>query len=142
MGSDFGSAGGSAAHRKVKTKATEKFSPSYGVHKGYIRDPNWPPAVIPAKSHATNRRERRVPAKFSVKVGERFVKVSGDLSRGGAMFLLPQVSPTRQVMVKFGEFQALVEVITVNSKDGQVAHHTRFLDRAAAGPLWEAVKAA
>lgn len=140
MSDIFSPSSGAVAHRKLKTKNATKFSPSYGVHKGYIRDPNWPPAVIPENSTATARRERRVPAKFAVIVGRKRAVVSGDLSRGGAMFVLPLVSPLREVQVEFGGFTARVEILSVNRKGGQVAHHARYLDKAEAAPLWAAVK--
>ena len=68
MDNHFTNAGGAGSSRKFAQRETKvaRFSPSYGVRKGFIKDPNWPPAQFPEEGNATQRRFRRMPASFAV----------------------------------------------------------------------------
>jgi hypothetical protein len=133
-----GASGIGATRRKLKTTAAAKFSPSFGVHRGFIRDPNWPPPVMPENSHANARRHLRVAANFTVVLDGLPARVTGDLSRGGAMFLLPRDTGTREVLVQVGVHAARLKVLGVSDRAGQAAYHGQFLDRAESAPLWAA----
>ena len=123
-------------HRKLKDSKAHRFSPSYGVHKGLIRDPNWPPTEFPAEGNAAMRRNRRILCELSVTIDGQTHAVKGDLSKGGAMFMLPIRSETRMVTIAFASVQARAMVLTTSKKDGQVAHHSRFVDPGEGLAVW------
>jgi hypothetical protein len=118
MDSYFSGAGG-AANRKFAPRETKvaRFSPSYGVRKGFIKDPNWPPAEFPEEGNATQRRFRRMPASFAVTFeGGAPITVVGNLSSGGAMFSLPTLLSSDRVTVHFGGKAAAAQVIASETK--------------------------
>lgn len=123
-------------HRKVRNSKAHRFSPSYAVHKGLIRDPNWPPVEFPAEGNAAMRRYRRIVCELSVTIDGQSHVVKGDLSKGGAMFLLPLRQETRTVTVSFRDARAVAEVLATTKKDGQVAHHARFVDLREGQAVW------
>lgn len=127
------------SRRRVRSRASEKFSPSFGVHRGLIRDPNWPPAELPEGGSAASRRFRRVEARFDVELRGESVTVVGDVSRGGAMFLLDRRVETKVVDVLVGGRAARAEVLSVSRKGDLYAHHCRFVDAAESMPVWRAV---
>ncbi len=122
--------------RRVKKTVGEKFSPSFGVHNGLIPDPNWPPAEFPKGSVAMQRKFRRVECTVMVEVDGRRVSVPGDLSAGGAMFVLPQRAANDVVTIEVRGVRAQAKVLSVSTKGTQVAHHAQFVDAAAAKALW------
>jgi len=132
---------GSSIHRKTKKHANAQFSPSWGVHKGLIRDPNWPPAQFPEAGTAAARRSRRIACDFQVKVSGQVLNVHGDISRGGAMFILGERLPASQVVVLYKGHAASAEVISHTTRGAQTAHHLRFIASAEALPLAAAVQA-
>lgn len=129
-----------AAHRKLKKSNSAKFSPSYGVHRGLIKDPNWPPAEFPETGTAMSRRNRRVVAKFNVMVDGAPVSVEGDLSLGGAMFTMPTRLGAKSVVLELGGYKAQAEVLSASKKGNTFAHHCRFVDVNESRPLWDIVK--
>jgi hypothetical protein len=134
-------AGGSNVHRKLKKHSNAQFSPSWGVHKGLIRDPNWPPAQFPTAGTAAARRSRRIACDFQVQVGGKTLNVHGDISRGGAMFTLAERLSATQVLVSYKGRSAAAEVISHTTRGAQTAHHLRFVASAEALPLAAAVEA-
>lgn len=136
-----GSSGGhSAINRRSKDKASGKFSPSYGVHKGYIGDPNWPPPEFPEGGTAMKRKFRRITLKFNVLVGTEWTEVKGDISKGGAMFVLPKSLEQKYAHIHYGTHVARVEILSVHPKGKGIAHHGRFIDLNESVPLWNEVK--
>ena len=123
--------------RRVKTSVTEKFSPSFGVHHGMIPDPNWPPAEFPEGTVAMQRKDRRVACDFNVELGGVSTKVTGDLSRGGAMFLLPAAAGQDVVTVELRGVRAEARVLSTSPRNGQIAHHAQFMDPESAKVLWK-----
>ncbi len=136
----------SVINRKGHSTASGKFSPSFGVRRGLIKDPNWPPAEFPEHGSAASRRFRRVEMSFGVELrgrpldsaGERF-EVKGDVSEGGAMFLLDRKVDSKHVDIVVKCAVARAEVLSASKKGHFFAHHCRFLDSAEALPVWEAV---
>lgn len=129
------------SHRKVKKHSNAAFSPSWGVHKGLIRDPNWPPAQFPEAGTAAARRSRRIACDFQVLIGQQSLNVHGDISKGGAMFILTERLPVSSVVVSYKGHRATAEVISHTTRGNQTAHHLRFVASAEALPLAQAVEA-
>ncbi|MEW5741882.1 MAG: hypothetical protein AB1938_23410 [Myxococcota bacterium] len=129
------------SRRKVKKHSNAQFSPSWGVHKGLIQDPNWPPAQFPEGGTAAARRSRRFACNFEVKAGETQLHVHGDISRGGAMFILTQRLPVSTVVVSYKGLSASGEILSHTTRGTQTAHHVRFTSSAEALPLAAAVEA-
>jgi hypothetical protein len=106
-----------------------RFSPSYGVRKGFIKDPNWPPAQFPDEGNATDRRFRRIACSFKIRNDDgELISTTGDISEGGARFALKKPLVTDTVEIVGGEKKARAEIIaTVSTVHGYV-YRTRFLD--------------
>lgn len=131
----------SVINRTGKSKKAGRFSPSFGVRHGLIKDPNWPPAEMPEKGSASARRSKRVLLPFAIVVqGERY-PVTGDISEGGAMFLLGNELQQKTVDIALGDHSARAEILSVSKKGKTWAHHCRFLDAKKARALWAAVQA-
>ena len=129
----------SVIKRKGHSTASGKFSPSFGVHRGLIKDPNWPPAEFPEHGTAASRRFRRVELSFNVELRGEAHLVRGDVSEGGAMFLLDRKVETKHVDIVVNGIAARAEVLSASKKGAAFAHHCRFIDSAEALPVWEAV---
>ena len=129
----------SVINRKGVSTASGKFSPSFGVRRGLIKDPNWPPAQFPDHGSAASRRFRRVELAFDVELRGEAVSVHGDVSEGGAMFLLDRRVETSHVDIVVKGKAARAEVLSASKKGLAFAHHCRFIDSAEALPVWEAV---
>lgn len=125
--------------RRAHSDERKRFSPSYGVHKGYIKDPNWPPAHFPEEGLAAGRRTRRVQFEFVVELGGHEKTVRGDVSSGGAMFLLDERSGEKEVVVAVKAMRARAEVLSVSKKGERWAHHCRFLDSEEGQAVFEAI---
>ena len=125
--------------RTAQNKKAGKFSPSFGVRHGLIKDPNWPPAEFPEHGTAASRRFRRVNMAFGVELRGEAVQVKGDVSEGGAMFLLDRRVETKHVDIVVKGLVARAEVLSASKKGAEFAHHCRFIDSAEALPVWEAV---
>jgi hypothetical protein len=130
---------GTVINRKGHSTASGKFSPSFGVRRGLIKDPNWPPAQFPEHGTAASRRFRRVELSFDVELRGETAHVHGDVSQGGAMFLLDRRVETRHVDIVVKGKAARAEVLSASKKGNAFAHHCRFIDIAEAMPVWEAV---
>ena len=130
---------GSVINRKGHSTASGKFSPSFGVRRGLIKDPNWPPAQFPEHGTAASRRFRRVELSFDVELRGESVSVRGDVSQGGAMFLLDRRVETKHVDIVVKGKAARAEVLSTSKKGNAFAHHCRFIDASESMPVWEAV---
>lgn len=141
MDNVFNKAAGASSNRKFGDgPKVSRFSPSYGVRKGFIKDPNWPPAEFPAEGLATDRRFRRIPASFEVSVGgSEAIKVTGNLSSGGVMFAMANVLTSEKIEVAFNGHKAAAEVIASESKGARFIYRARFTDLDAAGEIWVAL---
>lgn len=129
----------SVINRTGTSKPSGKFSPSFGVRHGLIKDPNWPPAQFPESGNAASRRFRRVETKFEVVVRGVRTPVTGDISQGGAMFLLDRRLDTTTIGVVAAGKAARAEVLSVSQKGNLFAHHCRFVDVSESLPVWEAI---
>lgn len=129
----------SVINRTGTTKPSGKFSPSFGVRRGLIKDPNWPPAHFPEGGNAASRRFRRIETKFEVVVRGTRSPVTGDISEGGAMFLLDRRLDTTTIGVVVAGKAARAEVLSVSEKGNLFAHHCRFVDVSESLPVWEAI---
>ncbi len=138
--SEFGSIAGSVNGRKLASKETMRFSPSYGVRMGFIKDPNWPPAQFPDEGNATDRRYRRIACTFKVRNDDgELISTTGDISSGGARFALKRPLVTDTVEIVGGNRKARAEIIaTVSTVNGYV-YRTRFLDLIEAEPVVAAI---
>ena len=121
-----------------KTQKTKPQSPSYGVHNGLIRNPNWPPP--PGVEMPTDRRmSPRFEYSFELLYAGRAITVNGDVSATGAMFVLERLMPTSHVELSVripGESlprRVAGEVIRTSYKGAHIAHHVRFNDPAQLG---------
>jgi len=141
MDNVFTKAAGAGSNRKfTQGPKGARFSPSYGVRKGFIKDPNWPPAEFPTEGLATSRRFRRILAAFEVRVGDGAVqKVTGNLSSVGVMFAMEGVLGGHTVQVMFGGHTAAATVIASELKDGMFVYRAHFTDLDAAGEIWVAL---
>ena len=145
MDNFFNKAAGASSNRKFSNQPkVARFSPSYGVRHGFIKDPNWPPAQFPEEGNAAQRRFRRMPANFEVRIGGgAAVAVSGNVSAGGVMFRLASALVSEQIEVNCGGERAQAEVIAAESDGGQFMYRAHFLDASEAAAVWVAlVKAA
>lgn len=129
----------SVINRSGRSTASGKFSPSFGVHRGLIKDPNWPPAQFPEHGTAASRRFRRVETKFVISVRGEELEVKGDVSEGGAMFLLDRRLEVKALHVVVGGKAARAEVLSCSKKGNLFAHHCRFTSVDEAQPVWAAV---
>jgi len=139
MDNFFNKAAGAGSNRKFGQHAQKvaRFSPSYGVRKGFIKDPNWPPAEFPAEGLATSRRFRRIPASFQVSVGGNApITVTGNLSSGGVMFAMANVLTSEKIEIAFAGHKAAAEVIASESKGPMFIYRAHFTDLDAAGEIW------
>jgi len=125
--------------RKAHSESKRRFSPSYGVHKGYIKDPNWPPAHFPEEGMAAARRYRRVEIRFDLELAGEVKSVLGDISAGGAMFLFNESQPGAEVAVIVKGVRARAKVLSVSPKGALFAHHCQFVDAPEGRALFEAV---
>lgn len=125
--------------RKAHSESKRRFSPSYGVHKGYIKDPNWPPAHFPEEGLAAARRFRRVEIRFDLELAGEVKPVLGDISAGGAMFLFNESRPGAEVVVLLKGVRAKAKVLSVSPKGALFAHHCQFVDASEGRALFEAV---
>ncbi len=141
MDNVFNKAAGAGSNRKFSTQPkASRFSPSYGVRKGFIKDPNWPPAEFPTEGLATSRRFRRIPAAFQVRVGSSDpVAVTGNLSSGGVMFAMAHTLTSQKIEVSFGGHTAAAEVIASEAKGAMFIYRAHFTDLDAAGEIWVAL---
>ncbi len=141
MDNVFNKAAGAGSHRKFGNQPkVARFSPSYGVRKGFIKDPNWPPAQFPVDGLATARRLRRIPASFQVSVGGGEARqVTGNLSAGGVMFAMPNLLTSEKIEVSFGGYKAAAEVIASESKGLLFIYRAHFTDLDAAAEIWLAL---
>ena len=76
---------------------------------------------------------------FGVELRGEAVQVTGDVSEGGAMFLLDRKVETKHVDIVVKGLVARAEVLSASKKGSDFAHHCRFIDSAEALPVWEAV---
>ncbi|MFO0595739.1 MAG: PilZ domain-containing protein [Myxococcaceae bacterium] len=129
----------SVLNRTGRTSPAGKFSPSFGVRHGLIKDPNWPPAEFPEGGSATSRRFRRVEAKFEVSVQGALMPVKGDVSQGGAMFQLDRRLDVKHVDVVVQGKVARAEIVSCSKKGAAFAHHCRFLDIAQSQVVWQVI---
>ena len=141
MDNVFNKAAGAGSNRKFGNQPkAARFSPSYGVRKGFIKDPNWPPAEFPLEGMATARRFRRIPASFQVSVGGfDAITVTGNVSSGGVMFAMPNVLTSEKIEVMFNGHKAAAEVIASESKGSMFIYRAHFTDLDAAGEIWVAL---
>ncbi len=140
--SEFAS-GGSARRLYLKRRFDKKpkskpQSPSFGVHNGLIRNPNWPPG--PGVQMPTDRRlSKRVEYGFDLLYAGRSIAVRGDVSATGAMFVLDRLMPSShvQLSVRVPEEReprrVEADVIRTSYKGQFIAHHVRFSEPAQFG---------
>jgi hypothetical protein len=129
-------------NRRTRKDEVKKFSPSFGVHAGLIPDPNWPPVQFPDNSVAMQRKHRRVACSFSLEVGGKKTTVQGDVSVGGAMFLLDKPLSVTEVAVEIRGQVARARVLSLNTRGPSVAHHAQFLDPEQGAKVWKALTSA
>ena len=141
MDNVFNKAAGAGSNRKFGGPKVARFSPSYGVRRGFIKDPNWPPAKFPDEGNAANRRFRRMPATFTVRIGDaaESMTVSGNISSGGVMFVMSSVLGSEKIQVSYGGAMAHAEVIASESKGSQFMYRAHFVDVTEAASVWMAL---
>ena len=137
MYDSIGKAAGANARRRTNSGIMQ-FSPSYGVRKGFIKDPNWPPARIPDVGNATQRRHLRIKAAFLVRIHDRVFATTGDISAGGARFTL-DCDVGQWVEVLVGQIAARAEVLSMVEMDKSYIYRVRFAEVAEGETVFEAV---
>lgn len=127
--------------KEAKPKAV---SPSYGVHRGFIRNPNWPPG--PGVEMPTDRRmAKRVRYQFDLLYAGNAIAVNGDLSETGAMFVLDRLMPSKNVEISVrvpaeSEPRRLAgEVIRTSYKGQFIAHHVKFFQGSLDGAIGQMI---
>ncbi len=136
-----------ASDRTFKARTVRaRFSPSYGVHKGYIQDPNWPPAFYPEDRSANARRSLRIDCAFEVVFSEGAARyVQGDLSRGGARFIVPSRLDEAKVAVLVKDdgasVRARADVLSCAPKGDSFEYRARFADPTEGEAVWTAMLA-
>lgn len=108
-------------------------SPSFGVRRGLIRNPNWPPP--PGVEMPTDRRlSPRVRYGFDLLYAGRPIAVAGDLSATGAMFVMERLLPTARVELVIrvpnepAPRRVSGDIIRTSYKGQFIAHHVRFVE--------------
>ncbi len=142
MDNVFNKAAGAGSNRKfTQHSKVARFSPSYGVRRGFIKDPNWPPAQFPDEGNAANRRFRRMPATFQVRIGDaaEALTVAGNISSGGAMFMMKSLLGSEKIELTYGGAMAHAEVIASEQKGGQFMYRAHFTDVNEASAVWMAL---
>ena len=135
------SGSGTNARRRVGTGGL-RLSPSYGVRKGYIKDPNWPPPQLPGDGSAAQRRYLRVKCGFMIRVpGGGLVPTYGDISSGGAKFTL-EAAIGSEVEVLAGDVVARATVLQVLKGGGQFVYRVKFDDAACGEQVFDSIYAA
>jgi len=129
-------------NRRTRKDEVTKFSPSFGVHAGLIPDPNWPPVQFPDNSVAMQRKHRRVACTFSLQVDGKKTVVNGDVSVGGAMFLLATSLAAPEVTIEIRGHSALARILSSNIRGQAVAHHAQFVDPEEGAKVWKALTSA
>jgi hypothetical protein len=128
MDNVFSSGRGLESRRSLKS-GTTGCSASLAVRMGYRADVERP---LP-EGQASMRRARRIPTSFYLTIDERTLRVSGDLSTGGALVLWDEQLPTSEVSltIKLREneqsFTARGEIVFVEMRGERFAHHIRFV---------------
>jgi len=122
--------------RKVRDDELHRFSPSFGVHRGYIPDPNWPPVQFPDDTLAMQRRFRRVRCELVVEAEGLRRRVPGDLSQGGAMVLLAERLVAPIITIELNGRRAEACVLSATPQGMLLAHHAQFLDEALGRAVW------
>lgn len=130
--------------RRIKHHEGPLTAASYGVRHGLIADPSFPSFVPTDEGYAVRRRHQRIEARFRVRInGGVLVPVSGNVSEGGAMFVLArsEVKNTVELVASVGgaEKRAKVEVVKTRSSRKGIVHHVRFADLRDAAPVWKAI---
>ena len=137
MDNVFNKAAGATSRKFSNQPRGARFSPSYGVRRGFIKDPNWPPAHFPAEGHAASRRFRRMPATFQVSLdGNEPITVTGDISSGGVMFQMASPLSHTRVEVLLGGATAKAQVIASESKGALFVYRACFLNISDAANVW------
>jgi len=141
----FSKAPGSGSNRTFKAKEVRAhFSPSYGVHRGLIKDPSWPPTHFPEDGAAMARRSLRADCSFQVLFdGGAPIKVTGDISDGGARFVAPAHASDSHVQVlvddRGTQVAARAEILSCHAKGNGFEYRARIPDAVQATALWQAV---
>jgi hypothetical protein len=115
------------ARSRRKLKKVESFSPSYGVRNGYVADVERPTAK-------NQRAARRVPTSFDVFVDGVWRHVAGDVSAGGALFLLPEGARIEKVTIVIKgsdpkhQWKLSGIIRRISRRGERFAHHVQFTD--------------
>ncbi len=124
-----------AFKRRFKEAKPKPQSPSFGVHHGLIRNPNWPPP--PGVTMPTDRRlAKRVLYSFEIMYAGRAMTVTGDVSATGAMFVMDRLMPTAHIEMSVRvpnerePRRIKGEIIRTSYKGEYIAHHVRFSEPA------------
>lgn len=125
----FGNSSGLQAKRRFKKRPALALSSSFGVRNGFVAGAERP---LPAGVENL-RAARRLPLTFEVGLEGKRLRVAGDLSAGGAMFLLPYAAGSHQVEVFFrvpgeGEERRVQgQLLACYTRGRRFAHHVRFV---------------
>lgn len=120
-------AGGLSTRRSFRKSGSTKISASMGVRNGFVADVERP---LP-EGLEPNRHARRIPAALRVYIAGEWRRVSGDVSSGGVLVLFPQMleGPVHVVIELrdgSGRWQATGDILRVETRGRQYAHHVRF----------------
>lgn len=137
----FQGAGGLTNRRTFRKSGGWKVSASLGVRNGFMAEVERP---LP-EGLAPNRSARRIPAALRVYLAGEWRRVSGDVSSGGVLVLFPQmIEGPVHVLIELadgsGRWQAVGDVVRVETRGRQFAHHVRFAQPQALSGLDEIIQ--
>ena len=137
-----GSGGGLRGRKRSFKKAGPICSASRGVRYGYIADAEQP--LAPGVE--SKRKSRRIPASFYFQKAGEWVRVSGDISSGGALVLFDEKilgNPIR-LMIELedgnGRWEIQGQILSRDRRGERFGHHVRFTNLTEVRGLAEAIE--
>jgi hypothetical protein len=138
----FGSSAGLGHHRSFRKSTRWNIPASLGVRLGFMADVERP---LP-EGVQSRRRWRRIPTSFRVRFGDKWRRVTGDVSAGGALLLFPRrikrlrLEIVIQLRNRPGTWIATGEIVGWEMRGRRYAHHVRFVNPGPIAGLGAAVQ--
>lgn len=141
MDNSFGGMGGLSNRRNFKGSGPMPVSASKAVQRGLVAELERP---LP-EGAAAQRNARRIPALFKLHEEGSWIRVSGDISKGGALLLLADkregsVHLHIQLANELQSWSVTGEIIGCEKRGERYAHHVRFVTPAVLPGLNEAIE--
>ena len=136
------SGGGFRGRKRSFKKAGPICSASRGVRYGFIADLEQP--LAPGVE--TKRKARRIPASFYFQKAGEWVRVSGDISSGGALVLFDEKIVGNQIRLMIeledngGRWEISGQILGLDRRGARFGHHVRFTNLTEVRGLGEAIE--